>query len=56
MATSEQGERAARLLEYLKGEVRDMRIDVRMQFVVDLFLYLKPEVEVLVRQGRIEGV
>lgn len=50
-----EGERAARLLEFVKAEVRDMNIHVRMDFVIGLFNYLAPELRELIRKGDIEA-
>lgn len=52
----EHFERADRLLEYVKGEIRNMRIDARMEFVAKLFDYCTPEVKALLEQRRIEPV
>lgn len=46
-------DRAQRLLEFVKGEIRDMFVDARMQFTVDLFNYLEPELKELSKSDRI---
>jgi len=51
-----EDERMARLLEFVKGEVRNTYVGARLQFTIDLFTYLAPEVRELVRSGRIEGI
>ena len=45
--------RAVRLLKFVKEELREMWVDARFQFVLDLLNYLTPEVEEMVRQGQI---
>jgi hypothetical protein len=49
-------ERARRLLEYVKGELRNMYVGCRMDFTVDLFVYLQPELKELLREKRIQPV
>ncbi len=44
--------RASRLLEFIKGELREMWVGARLDFVAGLLVYLKPELdEVRRRQG-----
>lgn len=49
-----ENERATRLLEYVKGELRNMYVGSRMKFTCSLFNYLMPEVQELVRDGDID--
>lgn len=49
-------ERMARLLTFIKGEVSDVTVHARLQFTIDLFTYLQPELKVLIADKRIEGM
>lgn len=49
-------ERARRLLEFVKGEIREMHVEARMEFTVELFNYLRPELEELIRCSRINKI
>jgi hypothetical protein len=47
-------ERADRLLTFVKGELANMVVHSRMNFTVDLFNYLTPEIRCLLRDKRID--
>ncbi len=47
-------ERARRLSEFVKGELRNMYVEARFDFTVDLFNYLLPEIRSLLTSKQIE--
>jgi hypothetical protein len=42
-------ERKDRLLEFVKGELRNMYVGARLKFTSDLFVYLSPEITELAK-------
>lgn len=52
---SREFERAGRLREFVKGELRSMYVEARFQFTIDLFNYLKPEIESLLKDKKIDA-
>jgi len=48
-------ERAQRLLEFVQGELRNMFVGARFKFTIDLFVYLSPEIQQLLKEGRIKA-
>ena len=51
-----ENERAKRLLEFVKGELRAMYVESRFRFTIDVFNYLMPELEELKRKGELPEV
>ena len=51
-----EGERALRLLAFVKDELRNMHVEARFSFTLKLFDYLTPEIKELVRKGSISGL
>lgn len=50
---NKEKERASRLEIFIKDELRNMNIVARNQFIVNLFLYLEPEINALNEQGKL---
>ena len=46
--------RAARLRDFIKGELGSMYVGARMQFTIDLCTYLEPEIRVLLKEKKID--
>lgn len=51
---AQDNDRARRLLEFVKGELREMWVGSRMRFTVEIFTYLTPEIEVLLKEDKIK--
>lgn len=44
-----------RLLEFVKGELRELWVEARIQFTIDIMRYLQPEIQEVMRHGKEEG-
>lgn len=45
-------ERSKRLLEFVKGEIRELHVEARFEFAIGLLDYLSPEVNELSRKAK----
>jgi len=44
------------LFEFLKAEIRNMHIDIRLKFVMELVIFCEPEIQALLKQNRSEAL